>query len=144
MTTHETMRCRHCNREYQFQPSGHGCLEDINNETYCPNCMKVVLQVLEDVPQKIEFFMAPYDELTIEEVRELVAAQKKSDKGKLIFRRIAMCRYDMEDGSNQNVTGWITVDGKQIRYSYWTKMGEYDLHVEMERDLETGEERPRR
>ena len=47
-------RCKHCGKEYSYQASGEGCNNKLNNEEYCPECMKAILDALEKIPVRFE------------------------------------------------------------------------------------------
>lgn len=50
-------RCRFCNKEYHYQASGEGCHEPTNDERYCPRCMTIINQALEEkVPKEDRYF----------------------------------------------------------------------------------------
>lgn len=144
MTTQAIYRCRHCNQTYTYYPSG--CpydLEALNDGNYCPQCKEVVKKALEDVPQRVEKFMKPYDKVTLEEIKAAVEADKAEG---LRWRRCAMPLYDMENPKNRNITGWVTIDGQEILYSWWEGPDvagkDVRITIEMERNLETGAEYP--
>jgi len=73
MTT-KIQRCYHCNIEYPYHPSG--IIDEFNNSRYCPDCYKVVLEALKDVPKKVVKVYLPVIEgtanppVTIEEFKE--------------------------------------------------------------------------
>lgn len=47
-------RCKHCGNEYSYQLSGNGDYQ-YNDEHYCPDCKKVMLDALENVPKKFTY-----------------------------------------------------------------------------------------
>jgi len=139
MTTQVIYRCQHCLIEYIYYPSGCPYTQTrLNDNRYCPDCKQAVSDVLKNVPLKVERFTKPYERMTLEELKERV---KKERKGQL-FQRVASPLFDMKDPDNRNISGWVRIDGLDIFYSYWTKKDDYRIEVEMERNLETGEERP--
>jgi len=48
----EAHRCIKCNTKYDYQKSGYGCGNELNNSQYCPGCMKIINEALKDVPKK--------------------------------------------------------------------------------------------
>ena len=139
MTTQAVYRCNHCLIEYTYYPSG--CPYNnmrLNDDTYCPDCKQVILDALENVPQKVERFTKPYDGITLEELKEKVKEQRENQ----LWQRVASPLFDMKDSDNHNISGWVKINGLDIFYSYWTKRDDYRIEVEMERNLETGEEYP--
>ena len=72
---HYIHRCKHCGKEYSWQASGEGCDNRLNNEDYCPDCMKAILEALDKIPVRYEKrfreIERPDDEL-IEKFRALI------------------------------------------------------------------------
>ena len=131
---HERKRCSHCQIIYHYQVSGYCCHEELNDDKYCPDCKKVIIEALKNVPVKIEMVWENYDEITIDDVKRIHEERKKD-----FVHEIFMPLFDLNDPSNINITGIITLDGKIISYSYWTKKDDYFIKVQMERNVETGE-----
>ena len=52
----EFKRCRHCGSEYEYQSSGYDCNNPYNDKDYCPECMKIILEVLNKQPVKKNFY----------------------------------------------------------------------------------------
>jgi len=76
--THLICRGKHCNIEYSYQSSGHGCFEPTNDSIYCPACYAIVLAALKNIPVKIKFIYLPavYNEVTLEEMENKRASDK--------------------------------------------------------------------
>ena len=75
-------RCKHCGKEYSYQASGEGCNNKLNNEEYCPECMKAILNALEKIPVRFEHRWHECerpDDKIIERLKEL----KKEDDEKI-------------------------------------------------------------
>lgn len=139
MTTQAIYRCTHCLVEYTYYPSGCPYTKNrLNDDTYCPDCKQVILDVLKNVPPRVERFTKPYDGITLEALKERV----EKERNEKLFRRVASPLFDMNDPSNDNIAGWIKIDELDIFYSYWTKRNDYRIEVEMERNLVTGKEYP--
>ena len=137
MTIRRIYRCKHCLIPYEYYVTGASHWpQSFNDPNYCPNCKEFILNALENAPKRVERFMKPYDKITIEELKMLAEEERK----KSLFTKICTPLYDMQDWDNHNVTGYITHNGQEIFYSYWTKKGDYRIEIEMERNLETGEE----
>ena len=143
MTSHRNKRCVHCNTVYLFQSSGHGCLDQPNDDRYCPECMTIILKALSHVKRKYDSEWVESHDFT---VAELVEIERKrldevSKSGGIPFRAFSMSLYDMSDFNNNNVTGIVHVDGKTYEYRYWTKKNEGEftpkVSVLMQRDLVT-------
>lgn len=78
----EFKRCRHCGSEYEYQASGCGCRSPNNDKDYCPECMKIILEVLNKQPVKFtKRYMEIDNKSLIDEllkVKESVISKKKS------------------------------------------------------------------
>lgn len=77
-----TCRCKHCGKEYSYQASGEGCHSKLNNEDYCPECMKAILDALDKIPVRFEHRWHKCDrpdDKIIERLKEL----KKEDDEKI-------------------------------------------------------------
>lgn len=44
--------CKHCGNQYMYQASGNGCLNTYNDENYCPECKKAIIDTLNKIPIK--------------------------------------------------------------------------------------------
>jgi len=143
MTTQAIYRCQHCQTRYTYYPSG--CplpLTRLNDNRYCPDCKQFIEESLKSVPKRVERFSKPYDKITLEEVKEAIQQQKKKER----WVRVAAPLFDIKNPDNHNITGFIKIEGHpEIFYSYWSdseKRPEYRIEIDMERNLETGEEYP--
>ncbi len=96
-----TKRCHHCNRQYQYQASGSSHIyEDmrLNDDRYCPDCMKVIITALEKVPVKFhsEYLPIlpglPYKAPTIEELDAEKQKRKDEDPYFLEFVPVTFMR----------------------------------------------------
>lgn len=145
MTSHAGKRCRHCQVRYYYQASGWGAPE-YNHPDWCPDCYKVVVEALREVPPRVEKVFVPTDEVTAFELETLENERWEATKaaGKLPVRRVAAPLFDMVDPSNTQQCGITRKDGVTYRWSYWSKdpEGTAEVKKEMERDLATGEEVP--
>ena len=85
MTTQARYRCLHCLIPYTYYPSGYNSL--YNNYDYCPDCQKVILDALKNVPKRVERFSKPYQDITIEDLKKIVKSQEEESK---LFRRVSI------------------------------------------------------
>ena len=46
--------CIHCKSKYDYQSSGDGCHEELNDSKYCPDCMEAIIKALKSIPVKFE------------------------------------------------------------------------------------------
>jgi hypothetical protein len=154
MTTHRQKRCRHCRVRYSYQASGHGA-PDLNDPDWCPDCKQVLLDAFANVPKRVEKVLVPTDAesaLDLEAQSEAAHAKRVADAqanphflfGTMVPRRVVPGLIDMTDPSNKDRRGITKLDGKTYHWNYWTKdpEGTAQVRVEMERDLETGEDVP--
>lgn len=141
--THEHKRCNHCSVTYAYQGSGHGCMEPTNDPDYCPDCKKVILDALSSVPARRKKDWVVTHDVSVETLvkREADGVAKIRAEGGLAVTRVPMGLYDLRDPSNHNRGGVLRVEGRTLRYDYWTRvgMGAGVVSVEVERDAVTGE-----
>ena len=78
----EFKRCRHCGSEYEYQASGCGCRNPNNDKDYCPECMKIILEALNNQPVKFTKRYMEIDNKSLMgellKVKESVISKKKS------------------------------------------------------------------
>lgn len=141
--THEHKRCHHCAVTYAYQGSGHGCMEPTNDPDYCPDCKKVILDALSSVPARRKKDWVVTRDVSVETLvkREADGVAKVRAEGGFAVTRVPMGLYDLRDPSNHNRGGVLRVDGRTLKYDYWTKAGMDAgvVSVEVERDAVTGE-----
>lgn len=89
MKTYKT-RCKHCGREYTFQASGEGCLDNYNDKDYCPTCKKAIVDALSKVPKK---FVGIYKEIPLDNnllpIFKEIKEEDEKDRG--FFIRMREC-----------------------------------------------------
>jgi len=147
MTTHRLCHCGHCHVCYTFQASGPGCNEVLNNKSYCPDCMEVILSALKNIPIQVERFR---ERVTGDERDSAILAfhdlkverAKKAAAGDLVIRRIFAPLFDMNDGKIIATQRFERVMVKGIYYiiGTWSDNREPpQVEREMERNLQTGE-----
>lgn len=145
-------RCIHCGTKYIYQLSGEGCHEKTNNDNYCPDCMKVVIEALKSVEEKCKPEWVPCNDFTQNDVQRFQSIMKDEQKFQQIrdekfglinlrLRRVYPGLWDRDDPENKNITGDFTFNGITYRYSYWTKKNDFDLYKYMEVDAQTNEVR---
>ena len=146
MTTHRIVRCRHCLDVYDYQPSGPGCLESSNSHEFCPTCKKAINESLERVPRKFDVEWVDDPTVSLESVLKAEADQRteyETKNGVLpYFKPVLVPLFDMEDGSNINISGIVKMGKKEVSYSYWSKEnhpGYPKVQVKMEKNLQTGQ-----
>lgn len=47
-------RCIHCGKTYTYQLSGYPQLNEYNDEHYCPECKKAIMEALSKIPKKFD------------------------------------------------------------------------------------------
>lgn len=135
---HITKRCRHCNTVYSFQASGEGCFHELNDETYCPDCKKVVNEALKSIPQKYKSVFVETDEVTYDYLKEKRAEQDKNNNG-LCMRRVYVSLFNIKTGAHE-ANDAFDVDDKQYLVQYWTDNPDViKLKVRKELNIETNE-----
>ena len=73
-------RCKHCGKEYSYQASGEGCNNKLNNEDYCPECMKAILDALEKIPVRFEHRWKKIERPSEEIVNRFKKLKKEKDE----------------------------------------------------------------
>lgn len=81
----EHKRCIHCNSEYEYQASGDGCLDDLNDKDYCPECKKAIIAALAIIPKKFRG-MWKSESFSPEFLKELFKLNPDSTKEHKVFR----------------------------------------------------------
>lgn len=140
--TLEQKRCARCHRTYTYQPSGPGCIEETNDATHCPSCMRVILDALSSVPVLYNRAWVVTRDVSVEtlvRLREERAAEIRAKGGLPVFES-PMPRFNLVDPSNSHRTGVVHLDGRTYCYDYWTKdgMDKGQVCVEVCREAETG------
>ena len=73
-------RCKHCGKEYSYQASGEGCNNKLNNEDYCPECMKAILDALDKIPVRFEHRWKKIERPSEEIVNRFKKLKKEKDE----------------------------------------------------------------
>lgn len=136
MTTHRSVRCSHCKIIYNYQPSGEGCDRETNDSVYCPDCMRVIIDALSKVPEKVEEFWVDCKDVSLDEIKE----QLEIIREKGYWQEMCMPLFDLNNHNNHNISGIVRLKGHVIRYSYWTQGEDVSIETKMARNKITGEE----
>lgn len=124
-------RCRFCNKEYHYQASGEGCHEPTNDERYCPRCMTIINQALEEkVPKEDRYFRRAVEVDKDDLIRTL---------GSDIFDRMATLKKEelaKENRFNVSIMVWLpykninifNIDHRRIYIASHDKDGNTDEH----------------
>lgn len=70
----ENQRCKYCGKVYSYHRSGEYCHDKYNNDTFCPECFKIMLNALESHEKNIIKYVSKYREVKdnhIEYIRDL-------------------------------------------------------------------------
>lgn len=135
---HYTKRCIHCKSTYQYQASGNGCHDPINDDTYCPGCKGFILESLKNVPKKFDQKWVETDEVTYDYLLEKRKIQDIKNSG-LCTRRVYFSLRNIVTGESEKNDAF-DVDDKQYLVQYWpSKKEDIKVKVLMEKNLITGE-----
>lgn len=135
---HYMKRCRHCNTIYAWQASGDGCFRELNDEDYCPDCKKVIVEALKSVPKKFKKIWVETDEVTYDYLKAERAKQDEKNGG-LCMRRVYVSLFNTEKGTRE-VNDAFDVDDKQYLVLYWNdNPDEIKIKVLKELNIETNE-----
>lgn len=126
MTTHKQTICRQCGTPYSFQGSGHwegDYPAELNDDRYCPDCMKVILEALSKIEKRFEWRDIPTTDYTVEELLEIHKQQREeaAARQELMVRRVFIPLYDFQDMGNIYTTDEVKTPKGTYRVSYWTK-----------------------
>lgn len=149
MTTHRGKRCKHCQRFYYYQGSGDGCFDNLNDERYCPECMKDILKVLNKIPLHSKKTWVVTNELSKEEFFEAREKRFKAESENGFFLRpirIGVGRsitkgsgLDMEIIDSESID-YEKIDGKTYCFSSWKNGHKPDImYVAKEEIIKTRE-----
>lgn len=128
-------RCKHCKTVYSYQMSGHGDYT-YNNDTYCPDCYKVILESLKSVDVKFEKIKLPSTDMSVEEFEKRYEEYKKqienSQYGLMAYR---VCYGSPENFNYKD----LTIDNVDYTLITNTDTNEKLLEVEYEQNIKTKE-----
>jgi len=135
---HYTKRCKHCNTVYAWQASGEGCFHELNDETYCPDCKKVINEALKLVPKKFKKIWVETDEVTYDYLKAERAKQDEKNGG-LCMRRVYVSLFNIKKGTSE-INDAFDVDDKQYCVLYWSDTPDIiKIQVLKELNIETNE-----
>ena len=123
MTTHKLTFCKHCGIRHSFQGSGWGAPE-YNDEDYCQECKKTIVDALKNIPKKAEMRFIPSKDFTEKEFKEKLEEHS--------VRRTWPGLFDLKNGEvhdSQHNVG-LNINGQLYRGSWWEKAGRFELSVE--------------
>lgn len=63
--------CKHCGCTYKYQASGEGCLDELNDNEYCPICKKAIIDALNNIPIKFVEKWKLVDDINYEDLEIL-------------------------------------------------------------------------
>lgn len=84
--THEKKRCNYCGHTYYYQGSGEGCLDKINNDRYCPKCMKIIIDSLDKLVPREDIIIKSEKEIDKETLSDDILSKMKDLKTKYLER----------------------------------------------------------
>lgn len=147
MTSFRIRRCDHCRSSYEYQQSGEGCQDPLNDGRYCRLCKAVVNEALSALPVRFECRYVPVSELpefadvtraNIEEWEADFARLRRESKA-IYGRREWPALMDLDGGDSQHVREVRATsgphEGTRFRVSSWQKRPDYLIEVPMEWDL---------
>lgn len=65
-------RCKHCGKLYSYQASGDGCFSKFNDENYCSDCQKVIVEALESYLPKSQTIIRQIKEIEYKDIKNHV------------------------------------------------------------------------
>lgn len=144
MTSYIYKRCLHCQDMYDFQSSGHGCFNPLNDSNFCEECKNTILAALENVPLKFEIFWDETNEIDIQTLVDIHEEQeqkiKEENRNRIFGQRIGLPVWDVNDLSNSCIPFYITHNNREYLVYKWDKTPEKNqVYVQKEKSLITGE-----
>ena len=126
-------RCVHCKSVYTYQMSGHGDYT-YNNDTYCSDCYKVILEALKSVDVKFEKVKLPATNISVKDFEVKYKEHDDEIKGALYGLVCRRLRY----GTPENFTYKdLMIDGVEYTLITNVNTNEKLLEVEYEQDCST-------
>ena len=133
---HVFKRCRHCKKVYKFQASGI-CTSLYNDDTYCPDCKKIIDDALNSVPKKYSEIFVETDEVTYEYLKN--ARKEKESNAAICLRRVYPTMYNLKTGAREIIDAF-DIDNKEYIVKYWSNTPEeITIMVLKEKNNLTGE-----
>lgn len=123
--------CKQCGTRYQFQASGYGCNDELNDENYCPDCMEIIRKI----PKKFEKRFVDCVDFSKEQSIQCV---KEYEEGKL-FKRVFPSLYDPETKTHSHEKYFIK-NNVEYHVHWWDDRDEWSLKKEIRWDLEKNKE----
>ena len=118
---HKTCRCVKCKTKYNYQVSGCGCNNELNDDRYCPDCMKLINKALKNV--KVQYhdeYLPIFDEypkkISVEEFDQHFEDTKKGQYNLVLYPVLFGFdgnAYDVRIGST-NYRKYVGKDGEVL------------------------------
>ena len=123
--------CKNCGAEYRYQASGsHWSLDtpkEYNDFDYCPECKKVIVDVLVKIPKKTEIRCIDTNDFTLDELllkqEEYNNTLKLQQNGFPTTQQIFLS-VTKADLSDITTTKKININNIDYYYTYWKKSKE--------------------
>lgn len=139
MTTHKRKNCIHCKIPYSYQASGFGCDENYNDERYCPDCQKAIVECLSKIEVRCEKRWIKSNDYTKEQILEHKNFLDRNYPNRP--RRVLVGLFDLEDSENKNIDCIVRMpNGYDYNLSYWTKTKELSITKEVNWDIKNNKE----
>ncbi len=136
-------RCAHCKAPYTWQASGEGCFEPLNDQKYCADCKKVVLEALMRVPKRFKPARLDQTEIALDQAEGHYQEQMRiraEQNGGLVSRRVMATVFRKGEAKVFNIIeGFGPHKGKTLVYEYWpSERHEGTVQLFAQEDLITG------
>jgi len=115
--------CRDCGTIYGFVASGYHINREVNNDTWCPECMENINIIRKQIVRKFEYRWIPTEEFTYESFEALyqqIQIQNESERI-LVGRNFYPTLHKLDDMMNKNVKKDLEFNGSLYLINYWTK-----------------------
>lgn len=131
-------RCKHCGIEYSYQLSGNWDYK-YNDEHYCPDCKKVMLEALENVPKKFTYGWKEIP-FNISEKMKNVKQKKLSFLAECKNKNIPVIKkvYSVFFNSKISKTEYFVIDNIKYLIQYFYN-GEKKMFMWCEKNIDNDE-----
>jgi len=146
---HQYEECKHCGTDipdfYFYESSG--ISREYQDDEYCPECKKTIIDALKKIPVKFAYKDVPTDEVDLETLLRWEKEHKDeiNAKGGLHFVRVLVGLRNIYTGEHdvvREVIGREDKEGRTYIYSYWSSAMEdkskQRITVERRVELATG------
>ena len=115
--------CRDCGTIYGFIASGYHINREVNNETWCPECMENINIVRNQIVRKFEYRWIPTDEFNYESFEALYQKEQIRIQSEHFptYKNFYPILYKLGDMEDKNIKKDLKFNNTLYLIDYWTK-----------------------